>query len=56
MGLGSAAHEGDTVPVSFVDTRKHRVVVLVCHEGTDTLLPSDVTVGDATKVSRGGAR
>ena len=51
VGLGSAAHQGDTVPVSFVDARKHRVVVLVCHEGTDTLFSRDVTVGSVTKQS-----
>jgi uncharacterized surface anchored protein len=51
VGLGSAAHQGDTVPVSFVDERQHRVVVLVCHEGTDTLFSRDVTVGTETKQS-----
>jgi hypothetical protein len=53
VGLGSAAHQGDTVPVSLVDPRKHRVVVLVCHEGTDTLYSRDVTVGGVTKQSLG---
>ncbi len=51
VGLGSAAHEGDTVPVSLVDPRQHRVVVLVCHEGTDTLFSRDVTVDGVTKQS-----
>ncbi|MEA2296706.1 MAG: serine-aspartate repeat-containing protein [Solirubrobacteraceae bacterium] len=53
VGLGSAAGQGDTVPVSLVDPRKHRVVVLVCHEGTDTLYSSAVTVGSTTKQSLG---
>ena len=52
VGLGSAAHVGDVVPVSFVDPRQHRVVVLVCHEGTDTLFSRDVTVDGVTKQSR----
>jgi hypothetical protein len=51
VGIGSAAHVGDTVPVSFTDNRRHRVVVLVCHEGTDTLLSRDVTVNGVTKQS-----
>jgi hypothetical protein len=55
VGIGSAAHQGDTVPVSFTDPRQHRVVVLVCHEGTDTLYSRDVTVGGVTKQSRSGA-
>jgi hypothetical protein len=54
VGIGTVAHQGDTVPVSFVDARKHRVVVLVCHEGTDTLLSRDVTVNGVTKQSRSG--
>ena len=54
VGLGSAAHQGDTVPVSFVDNRKHRVIVLVCHEGTDTLHSSDVTIDSVTKQSLSG--
>jgi hypothetical protein len=53
VALGSAPGVGDTVPVSLVDPRKHRVVVLVCHEGTDTLAARDVTVGGVTKQSIG---
>jgi hypothetical protein len=37
--------------VSFVDERQHRVVVLVCHEGTDTLFSRGVKVGTETKQS-----
>lgn len=56
VGIGNAApHVGDTVPVSFVDARKHRVVVLVCHEGTDSLYSRDVTVNGVTKQSLSGA-
>jgi hypothetical protein len=53
VGIGSAPGEGATAPVTLVDARKHRVVVLVCHEGTDTLLSRDVTVGSTTKASKG---
>jgi hypothetical protein len=52
--LGDAANEGDTVEVGFVNPRQHRIVVLVCHEGTDTLYKSDVTVDGETKTSIGG--
>jgi len=54
VGIGSAAHVGDSVPVSLVDARRHRVVVLVCHEGTDTLQSRDVTVNGVTKQSLSG--
>ena len=36
---------------SFVDARQHRVVVIVCHEGSDTLFSRDVTVDGETKQS-----
>ena len=49
--IGNAAHVGDTVEVTFVNERQHRVVVLVCHEGTDTLLSRGVTVDSVTKQS-----
>ncbi len=51
VGLGAAAHVGATVPVSIIDRRKDRVVVLVCHEGTDTLHSRDVTVNGVKKQS-----
>jgi hypothetical protein len=43
VGLGASGETGDIVDVpTFVDDRQHRVVVLVCHEGTDTLLSRPV--------------
>jgi protocatechuate 3,4-dioxygenase beta subunit len=42
---------GDLVERTIVNPRTHRIVVLVCHEGTDTLSPSDVTLGDETETS-----
>jgi hypothetical protein len=51
VGLGNAPGVGDTVSKSFVDERKHRVVVVVCHEGSDTLFSRDVTVDGTTKQS-----
>ena len=56
VGLGTvAAHVGDVVDAAdFIDERKHRVVVLVCHEGTDTLFQRNVTLGGgAPKLSLG---
>lgn len=51
VGLGTAAG-GSTVNRTFVDNRQHRIVVLVCHEGTDTLLSSSVALtGGSTKTS-----
>jgi hypothetical protein len=54
VGLGTAAGVGDTDEVSLVDPRQHRVVVLVCHEGTDTLFSNNVTIDGETKASLGG--
>ena len=49
--LGSAPGEGDTVELTFTDPRSHKVIVITCHEGTDTLAASDVTVDGVTKSS-----
>jgi hypothetical protein len=49
--LGSAPGEGDIVELTFTDPRAHKVIVITCHEGTDTLTASDVTVDGATKSS-----
>ena len=51
IGLGGAPKVGDLESESFVNERKHRVVVVVCHEGTDTLFSRDVTVDGVTKQS-----
>lgn len=53
IGLGTEAGKGVSVPLTFVDKRQHRVVVLVCHEGTDTLTASSVKLGTETKTSLG---
>jgi len=36
---------GTTVSLTFVDPRQHKVIVIVCHQGTNTLAASDVTDG-----------
>ena len=52
VGLGDEAYVGATVEKTIVNDRKHRVVVLVCHEGSDTLYSSDVTIdGGAPEAS-----
>lgn len=38
---------GGTVDLDLVNPRLHKVVVLVCHLGTDTLAPSDYDLGDS---------
>ena len=43
LTLGSESGEGATVNLTFVDPRLHKIIVIVCHEGTDTLAPSDVS-------------
>jgi len=45
---------GGTVDLSstpFVNPRKHKVIVIVCHQGTDTFAKSDVTNGTSTLTS-----
>jgi len=43
---------GETVgPLTFVDPRQHVVIVLVCHQGTNTLAASEVTNGASQAVS-----
>jgi hypothetical protein len=45
---------GQTVgPLTFVNPRLHVVIVLVCHEGTNTLAPSLVTNGSSSATSLG---
>src|SRR6266536_294518 len=42
---------GQNVPLTFTDPRKHRVIVIVCHEGTNDLYSSNVTIGSTTSAS-----
>jgi hypothetical protein len=44
-----------TVTVNVENPRKHRVIVIVCHEGTNTLIATDVQNGTSTKTSIGTA-
>ena len=43
--LGTTAGQGQTIALTFVDPRQHKVIVIVCHEGTATLVQSGVTIG-----------
>lgn len=43
--------DGETVTVNLENPRKHRVIVLVCHEGTDTLDSFNIENGTSTKAS-----
>lgn len=51
IGLGSAPETGATVELTFVDPRLHRVIVVVCHQGTNDLDSSSVTLDGVTKTS-----
>lgn len=46
---------GDTIDLTFVNDRLHKVIVIVCHEGTDTLAESDVDDGDETFTTIGSS-
>jgi hypothetical protein len=46
---------GETVRCVFTNRQTHNIVVLVCHENTDTLVPSSVTLGSQTKTSLSGS-
>jgi hypothetical protein len=49
--VGSQANQGTTISLSFVDPRQHKVIVIVCHQGTNTLHSSSVTIDGVTKQS-----
>jgi hypothetical protein len=51
IGLGTAPGQGQTIDLTFVDPRRHRIIVVVCHQGTNTLHSSDVTIDSITKQS-----
>jgi hypothetical protein len=40
--LGGQAGQGQTLNFTFIDPRLHRVIVLVCHQGTDSLVGAKV--------------
>jgi hypothetical protein len=46
---------GQTVTVNATNPRLHKVIVIVCHQGTNTLLATDVVNGSSTKTSIGTA-
>ena len=45
---------GQTIGLTFVDPRLHRVITIVCHEGTNTLHSSSVTLNGTAKASLAG--
>jgi hypothetical protein len=45
---------GETVQCTFFNQQTHNVIVLVCHENSDTLAKSSVTYGSETKDSLSG--
>jgi uncharacterized surface anchored protein len=42
---------GDTISLTFENPRLHRVIVIVCHQGTDTLVSTEVDDGTTKKDS-----
>ena len=46
---------GETVSLTFTDPRLHKVIVIVCHEVTNTFAPSNVTLGGTSKTSLSSA-
>jgi uncharacterized surface anchored protein len=48
VGLGSAPGQGQTITLTFVDPRQHKIIVLTCHEGTNTLVGSSVALNAGT--------
>jgi hypothetical protein len=51
IGLGSASGTGQTINLTFIDPRQHKIIVITCHEGTNTLVGSSVTFNGSTKTS-----
>ena len=48
VGLGSAPGQGQTITLTFVNPRLHKIIVLTCHEGTNTLVGSSVALNAGT--------
>ena len=38
-----------TVPTDIINPRQHKIIVFVCHQGTDTLTTADVTIDNVVK-------
>jgi uncharacterized surface anchored protein len=48
IGLGSSPGQGQTVNLTFTDPRQHKIIVITCHEGTNTLVGSSVSLNGGT--------
>jgi len=48
IGLGSTPGQGQTVNLTFTDPRQHKVIVITCHQGTNTLVGSSVSLNGGT--------
>jgi hypothetical protein len=48
IGLGSSPGQGQTVNLTFTDPRQHKIIVITCHEGTNTLVGSSVSLNAGT--------
>jgi hypothetical protein len=48
IGLGSAPGQGQTVNLTFTDPRRHKIIVITCHQGTNTLVGSSVSLNGGT--------
>jgi hypothetical protein len=48
IGLGSTPGQGKTVNLTFTDPRQHKIIVITCHEGTNTLVGSSVSLNGGT--------
>lgn len=53
VGLGTAPNQGQTLSFTATNPRLHRVITIVCHEGTDTLDDNSVTFDGQVKTSIG---
>jgi hypothetical protein len=52
IGVGTQPGQGQTINLTFTDPRLHKVIVLVCHEGTNTLTAGSVALtGDGSGTS-----
>ena len=51
MGLGTTPGTGQSRSLTFTNARTHKVIVLVCHQGTNTLAASAVTRDSANNTT-----
>jgi hypothetical protein len=51
VGVGSQPGQGQTISLTFTNPRLHKIIVIVCHQGTNTLVGSSVDLNGGTPLT-----